>query len=294
VRFPALESVLVLSALGGAFAAPPAARPSTASPADPARQVIVDALASGGDAAGQARKLVELAWPSGKRDEVVSARARLELIRFGDHSMEALRAALNSVKPAYTEEVMATILQAQKEARVEFSQAHLPAVIDALWVGNHGAKLLAIQALHSDHTAMAVAPLIDSAIADPTLVQPVVEVLGDLRYPQARFYLETVMMQGPPELRPLAASSLASIGGLALGPLKTALKSGDRNVRLLAVRTLLPAATEYDLGAIYEYIDKHGDDDPQLTEALKVSATSIEKAIAARDASKAADSPKDF
>jgi hypothetical protein len=72
------------------------------------------------------------------------------------------------------------------------------------------------------------------------------------------------------------------------------LKAPDRNARVLAVRALLPAATEYDLGAIYEYIEKHGDDDPELTQALKVSATSIEKAIAARDAKAAADSPKDF
>jgi hypothetical protein len=286
--------VFVVSVFGLAGAGAPVAGSAKTPPADPSRQAIVDAIAAGGDAAGQARNLAQLAWPTGKRDEAVAARARLELARFGDHSMDALRTALNTVRTSYTEEVMATILAAQKEARVEFAQAHIPAVLDALWIGSHGAKLLAIQALNSDYTALAVAPLIDSAIADPSLTGPVVEVLGVMRFPQARFYLETVLMQGPTELRPVAASSLARIGGLALGPLKTAMKSSDRGMRLLAVRTLLPAATEYDLGAIYEYIDKHGDDDPQLTEALKLSATAIEKAIAARDASKAADSPKDF
>jgi hypothetical protein len=72
------------------------------------------------------------------------------------------------------------------------------------------------------------------------------------------------------------------------------LKAPTRDARLLAARALLPAATEYDLGALYEYIEKHGDDDPELTQALKLSATAIEKAIAARDANAAADSPKDF
>jgi hypothetical protein len=208
--------------------------------------------------------------------------------------MGALRTALNTVKVGYTEEVVATILEARREARVEMAQQYLVSMIDALWVGSHGAKVLAIQALSVDRNALAVAPMIDSAIADPSLVAQVVEALGAMRYQQARFYLDTVMMEGPPALRPLAASSLAQIGGASLGPLKNALKAPDRDARVLAVRGLLPAATEYDLGAIYEYIEKHGDDDPQLTQALKMSATSIEKAIAARDASAAADSPKDF
>jgi hypothetical protein len=136
--------------------------------------------------------------------------------------------------------------------------------------------------------------MIDSAIADPSLAPLVVETLGTMRYQQARFYLDSVMIEGPPALRPAAASSLAQIGGAALAPLKNALKAPTREARVLAVRALLPAATEYDLGAIYEYIEKYGDDDPKLTEALKLSATSIEKAIAARDAKAAADNPKDF
>ena len=77
-------------------------------------------------------------------------------------------------------------------------------------------------------------------------------------------------------------------------PLKNALKAPSRDARLLAVRALLPAATEYDLGALYEYIEKHGDDDPNLTQAVKSFATAVEKAISARDAKQAADSPKDF
>jgi hypothetical protein len=262
--------------------------------ADPAREAIVQALAKGGDIPGQARNLANLAWPAGKRDEVIAARARLELAHFGDRGMSALRNALNTVKIAYTEEVVATTLEAQRSSRVETARDYLAAMIDALWVGSHGAKVLAIEALTVDRSPMAVGPMIDSAIADPSLAPQVVEALGAMRYQQARFYLDTVMMAGPPALRPLAASSLAQIGGAALSPLKNALKAPSRDTRVLAVRALLPAATEYDLGAIYEYIEKHGDDDPELTQALKMSATSIEKAIAARDAKAAADSPKDF
>lgn len=286
--------VAVFSVIGFVSTPVGAAEPAKGQADDPARQAIVTALATGGDVPGQARNLAKLAWPDGKRDEVVAARARIELAHFGDRAYGALRNALNTAKISYSEEIVKTTLDAQREARVEFAPEYLSTVIDAIWIGSRGAKVLAIQALRLDHNMLAVAPMIDSAIADPALATQVVETLGTMRYPQARFYLETVMMEGPLPLRSAAASSLAQIGGAALGPLKNALKAPERETRLLAVRALLPAATEYDLGAIYEYIEKHGDDDPALTQALRLSAYAIEQAIAARDAKAAADSPKDF
>jgi hypothetical protein len=293
VKAPAL-AVLIVSVAGFASTIVISADPSPGPAADPAREAIVEALAAGGGIPGQARNLVNLAWPAGKRDPVVADRARTELAHFGSYAIAALRTAVNTVNISYTEEVVVTALAAQRESRVEMSREYLPILLDALWIGSHGAKVLAIRALASDRNALAVAPMIDSAIAEPSLAPQVLEALGAMRYQQARFYLETVMMEGPPANRPLAASSLAQIGGSALGPLKKALKAEHRETRLLAARALLPAATEYELGALYEYVEKYGDDDPNLTQAIKLSATAIEKAIAARDASQAADSPKDF
>ena len=293
MRAPTLAAFFVLAVgIGGT----PVVRAATASgpPADPAREAVVQALATGGDVPGQARNLVRLAWPAGKRDEVVAARARRELAHFGSHAIAALRGAINTVRISYTKEVVVTTLEAQSGSRVELIREYLPILIDALWIGDRGAKVLAIQSLASDRNALAVAPMIDSAIADPSLAPQVVEALAAMRYQQARFYLESVMLAGPPNLRPVAASALAQIGGAALTPLKQALKSPSREARLLAVLALLPAATEYELGALYEYIEKFGDDNPELTQALKTSAVAIEKAIAARDANAAADSPKDF
>jgi len=286
--------VLALAVAGVASAPGHSAEPAHDPAPDRAGEAIVQALAAGGDLAGQAQNLVSLAWPTGNRDEVIAARARLELANFGNRAFVALRAALNTVRLAYTEEVVTTTLGARRASSPELAYEYLASVIDALWVGSHGAKVLAIQALAMDHSPVAVNAMIDSAIDDPSLAPQVVETLGVMRYQQARFYLEKVMMEGPPALRPVAASSLAQIGGGALGPLKNALKAPSREARLLAARSLLPAATEYDLGAIYEYIEKHGDDDPTLTQSLKLSAANFEKAITARDANAAAASPKNF
>jgi HEAT repeat protein len=286
VLVPIVTALVVASGLMAA----PAPSPTP----DMAREAVVAALAAGGDIPGQARNLAKLAWPAGKRDELVSARARVELENFGDHAMLALRDALNSVKTEYTEEVVVTTIGAQRQSRIEMSSTHLPILLDTLWVGSHAAKVRAIVALAETHSPVAVQPLIDSAIADPSLAQSVIELLGAMRYQPARFYLEKVMMEGSPALRPVAASSLAQIGGAAIVPLRNALKTDSRDARLLAARAILPAANEYDIGAIYEYIEKHGDDDPGVTQALKSLAAKIEAAIAARDASAAAGSLKNF
>lgn len=287
--------VLLAFSLAIACAASQPARSAERSRAtadDRAREAVLQALAAGGDIPGQARNLVELAWPAGKRDEAVSARARRELVNFGEHSIGVLRKALNSVKIEYTEEVMATTVGAQRMAPSNTQVEYLASAIDALWIGSRGAKVLAIEVISENRSPMVVGPLIDSAIDDPTLASLVIETLGTIRFPQARFYLEKVMMEGAPELRPQAASSLSQIGGLALVPLRNALKAPSRDARLLAARALLPVATEYDLGALYEYLEKHGDDDPTLSAELKSLSLNIEKAIAARDASNAAASPQ--
>lgn len=291
MRFPfAIVLMIPVAVLTSSAAVAPGPDPAD----DHARKAIVQALAQGGDVPGQARNLVKLAWPAGKRDEAVASLARRELENFGDHAMAALREALNSVKLASTEEVVTTTLGAQRASRIELAYVYVPIMVDALWVGSREAKTLAIRALEVDPTPVAVGAMIDSALDDPPLAPLVVGALGKMRYPQARFYLEKVMMEGPAALRPVAAASLTQIGGAALLPLKNALKAPTLDARLLAARSLLPAATEYDLGAIYEYIEKHGDDDPALTQSLRQSAANIEKAIAARDANEAAASPKNF
>ena len=289
-----LRATIVLAALSVVHAAPNASTAVPADDTDRANRAVGDALAQGSDPIEQARNLVRLAWPDGKRDEAVAARAQRELADFGGHGMVALHEAINTVKAEYAAEVVRTIQTAGLYTRGGNGPEYIPALLDALWANNREARSLAINALVQPRPALAVQWMIDVALEDPSLAPQVVAALGAMRYEQARFYLEKVMMEGPPALRPAAASSLAQIGGAALGPLKNALKAPNRDTRMLAVRALLPAATDHELGAIYDYIRDHGDDDPALTQALKASALNIEKAIAARDAAAAAAAPKDF
>ena len=291
-----LKPLLMVSALallaGGAPAAPPAA----IAEADAARadKAVGEALARSTDPSIQARNLCSLAWPSGTRDEVIAARARRELADFGGHGMAALRDALNETKPQWAPEIIKTTMTAAANIEGAGAPEYVPIYLDALWIPSREGRALAIDLLVPVHTPLAVQPMIDDAIEDASLAPQVVAALGAMRFDHARFYLEKVMMEGPPALRPIAAASLTQIGGAALGPLKNALKAPDRDARLLAARALVPAATERELGALYDYIRDHGDDDPATTQALRGLTVRIEQAIAARDASNAAGAPKDF
>lgn len=290
---PLATAAIVLAAVTAASAAT-GTPPVSEADARRADLAVGAALAKSDEALEQARNLVALAWPAGKRDEVVSARARRELGDFGGHGMVALHEAINTVKPEYAPEVVRTILTASAYTRGGQSPEYIPALLDTLWVESREARAAAIQPLVAVRPILAVQWMIDIALEDKELEPQIVAALGAMRYEQARFYLEKVMLQGPQALRPVAAASLTQIGGAALGPLKNALKAPTKEARILAARALLPAATDRELGAIYDYIRDHGDDDPAVTQGLKTSAINIEKAIAARDAAAAAGAPKDF
>jgi hypothetical protein len=290
----AFPSILVLLLSGAPLAAgAPAPAPSAAT--ERAKAAVSAALGSSHDPLQQARALCRLAWPlEGTRDEAAAAEARTTLETFGSRYMFSLQEALNVAPARYTDEIVRTIMIQQQQGNPNDMPELVPSLLDALWVGSRDAKERAIRALIMFRPALAVQPMIDAAIEHPDLAPLVVQMLGTYRYEQARFWLDKMMIEGPQDLRAPAAASLAQIGGAALGPLKNGLKAPDRETRVLAARALLASATEYELGAIYEYLEKHGDDDATLTHSLKVTAEKFEQQIAARDAAEAASAPKDF
>lgn len=290
---PPLVAFLLAAVPAIHAAAPAAVAPSPEAIA--AQAAVNKALSSSNDPLMQAQAVCRLAWPlDGHRDEAVAGVARKTMETFGSRYMFALQEALNISPPEYSAEIVHTLMIQQQQGRPTEMPELVPTLIDALWVGNRDAKEQAIRGLNAYRPALAVQPMIDSAIEDPSLAPMIVPILGAYRYEQARFWLEKMMIEGPQELRAPAAASLAQIGGAALGPLKNGLKAPDRDTRVLAARALLAAATEYELGAIYEYLEHHADDDAALTHSLKVTAEKFEQQIAARDAAEAASAPKDF
>jgi hypothetical protein len=77
-------------------------------------------------------------------------------------------------------------------------------------------------------------------------------------------------------------------------PLRDALRSGERDVRLAAARAMLPVATPDDLTAFYVYLSEHENDDPGTSQAIRAAAAVIEEKREAQQAADAASAPRDF
>jgi HEAT repeat protein len=136
--------------------------------------------------------------------------------------------------------------------------------------------------------------MIDSAIEDPSLAPDVIRALGAIGDDRARFYLERMLHEGGAGNREEAAVALARLGGRAMSPLRDAVRSDDRDVRLAAVRAILPVASPDDLTALYVYLTDHADDDPATSQSIRAAAAMIEEALEAREAAEGASSPRDF
>ncbi len=279
--------VLSVAASCGAFAAAPLAP-------EEADRVVREALFGKLSHAAQAEELVQLAWLRPGVPPEVSERARAELEGWGARVIPTLRRAMERVRTDQTASVVRTILVARESDRAGIPLEYVAALVDALWIGSPEAKRAAIPYLAMQGEKLAVLPLIDSALDDPALVPDVVRALGVIGDDRARFWLEKVLHGGGPGDREAAAVALARIGGRAMSPLRDALRSQNRDVRLAAARAILPVATPDDLTAFYVYLSEHADDDPATSQALRAAAAVIEEKREAQQAADAASAPHDF
>ncbi len=275
--------VVALAAL-----AVPAATPEEAG------RIVEEAKAKALAIPDQVNALVTLAWFTPERDAEVAARARKELGDFGQWSLPTLCNVIDRVSPEYVAEVVRTLMAARSNVR-EYPDGYAAALVEVLWIGNRETKRLVIPEIARFRYRAAILPMMDSALDDRELVPDVVVALGVIGDDRARVFLDKILNGDRPELREPAAASLARIGGRALEPLRAALRSPVRDLRLVAARALVPAAKEDDLSALYEYVTAHPDDDPATILAAKEQAQKIEKALAERAAADAASTPaKDF
>ena len=263
---------------------------SAAERVDPDR-VITDALAQAGEEIPkQCQALVRLAWPDKPGAPEIAARARAELVAFGERAIPTLRFAVRRVKPKDQEDVVRTSIEAFRQMTSRVPPDYLPGLEEAVWFGSEEAKGVAIRELARFRYRGAVLTIIDAAYEFPALGPISVEALGRIGDERGRFFLEKVLNEGKPGVAEPAAISLAQIGGRALLPLKAALRADRRAVRVAAARALLPVARVEDLSSLFEYLEAHASDDPVTAEALRQAAIMLEKQRQAQEAAAAASS----
>lgn len=252
------------------------------------RKIIVEALAGAGDVPAQAEALAALAWPSTGGDLAVRAAARQELVGFGRYGMAALWKAVLRVPPAEKVEVVEVLLGAFRRLTQGIPEEYLPALDDAIWFGTREARQVAIPELARFRSQPSVLTIIDAAREEAELVGIAVEALGAIGDPRARFYLERVLNEGKAGVRESAAVALGRLDESGRVVLRTATRSQIKEVRLAAVRALLPVATVDDLTALYEFAGTHADDDPATARSVQAATTLLEKALEAQQAADAA------
>lgn len=277
-------ALLVLAAAGSAGAALPEKE---------AWRVLQAELAKPENTDRTIETLVDLAWLRPGVDPSVAELARRRIPETGGDALFHLGRALDRVPKERTAEIAAALVATREYVTFGIHPNYAPALYTVLWVGDRKAKEIAIPQLARERVRAALLPLIDSAIDDPELTPLVLEAATQIGEDRARFWIEQVLLDPSGRWREQAASSLAKIGNKALGPLKNAMRSEDRALRLVAVRALLTAATDNELTALYEYLGAHPDDDPATIQGVKDAAARLERMLEERRAQDAASGSDD-
>ncbi len=240
-------------------------------------EIVEQALRQAGSIPAQAEALARLAWPAEEKDPALAAFARDKLGGFGMHGMKAIRRAIQWVKPEQQASVVATLLQAFRWVTADIPPDYLPALEEAVWFGTREARRLAIPELARLGYQSALLTLMDAGLEDPELLPLVIEALEQLRDDRARFFLERVMRENLGGQRQAAADALGRIGERARVPLKAALRAEDPALRIAAARALVAVASVDDLPALFEYVYRYPDEDPELVRAVRERAEALER-----------------
>ena len=263
-----------------------APRPAKEAP-DP-NSVVFGAMAKAGSIPAQAEALAALAWPLGPGDPRVRAKAKEELVNFADQGMEAIWKAIREAEPADKADAVDTLILAFRRLSGGMPPVYLPALDDAIWFGTREARLLAIPEISRFRLQSPVLTIIDAAIEDPEVLPVAVDALGSMQDARARFFLERVLHEGKPGIRERAAVSLSRLGEPGRTILKSATRSDGKEIRLAAIRALLPVATVDDISSFYDYGRAHADDDPATAKAVEAATLALEKALESQRALDAA------
>jgi hypothetical protein len=245
-----------------------------------AEDFVYRAMLDAPDVDGQAWVLVELTWMSDDLDPEIAAKAREILVGFHKSGIPAVRRAIAEVDPEKQADTVRVLIEQMSRVPAGIPPDFWPSIEYALWYGTVETRRLAISQVVKYRFRTLLLPVIDCAYDYPALKPEVVDALGWIDNPRARYWLEEVLLEDPGN-RDAAAASLARLGGDAVVPLKTALAAEDPAIRKAAIWPLLEIAGPNELTALHEYVYRFPDDDPKAVEAARSLAEEIEKAIEA-------------
>ncbi len=238
----------------------------------------------------QAALLARLAWPDeGVKDHMVACLARKALVLYGDRALPALRERILNAPSRFRVDALSALTETRLVVLAGRPADYLPALDEALWQDSVEAVRLAMYTVRPyQFFRPAMLPIIDRALEHPELLPAAIRTLAELRDDRARFFLDDQMRNGPPNGRAAAARALATIGGLALEPLRQAALDDTVEVRDLAVDALLPVTTVGDLATLFEYLGRYPSDDPARAARVKERALHLDAMLQAHEASEAA------
>jgi len=267
---------------------------ATAEEQKQSHQDIVHAAISGaGSIPKQAKALALLAWPTEPGDPEVSAYARYMLVNYGRNAIQAIRGTITEAKPELQADVVKALSEAFGQVHSGIPAGYLSGLEDAIWFGTREAREVAILEIAPFRFGPALLPIVDAATEDPALLPVAISALGTLGNDKARHFLGRVILEEAGDLRNSAAVALARIGNRAHEVLRSALRSEEKELRLAAIRALLPFADTDDLSALHTYAYDHADDDPDTVRAVRESALVLEETLAAEQAADAASPPEE-
>ena len=282
----------MLSRIAAAIASLPlllSAAPATVDNPDP-EKVIRDAMAEAVQIPRQAVALIHLAWPAEPGDSAVAARARAEVVGFGEIGIPFLRTAITQVKPQQQADLVKAFIEAYRRVPSGMPPDYLAGLEQAAWFGSEEARRVAIVELARYRYRQALLTIMDSAYEFPDLLPLCIYALGKIGDDRARFFLEKHLNEGKAGVSEQAAIGLAQIGGRALLPLKAALRSGNRSLRQIGARALLPVAGVDDISSLHEYVASHPSDNPETLRAVREATIMLEKIREATEAAASASS----
>lgn len=270
------KSIALIVALS-AVAAHADGVPSAPGASEDPNQVLRRVSAEARTIPKQATALALLAWPDeGRSDPALAAAARDRLVRFGHNGLPALRAVLGRVDPLLSADVTAALIEARWRVSAGDPPDYLPGLVDALWFGSAEAQRLAMIEVSRFQFAAAAAPIIDAVQAHPELTPVAIAAFERTRETRGRFFLLSVVVDGPDRYRAAAAEALAAIGDQGLDLLRESARGDQPAARRAAMGALLPTSRPEDLTALYEYLDRFGTEDPALAEGIRSRAVELE------------------